>query len=329
VLRVPRLRFGHSAQLPALRALLARGQPLRHEDATTAAALYHRLEGYAVRADATSPLLGAHRHLALSTALVRAQLRDAAATIAAATGAPPVLVKGPTAAALHPSPELRSYGDLDLVVSKPMLRRAAAALEADGWRLSAAPRMGVAGGEPWQGFAECYGHELGLARDIGTRTVGVEVHWRLTDDPRTNGLDRDALARHGRELEGAIVPAAPELLLALALHLVAHPDRRLIMVQDVALAARVAGSELARAFDLAGELGVAWELHLALDAAEEHAGVVIERPSERPPKPPLGPLLAALWRGPRPIGVHIGRMAALGGPERLRYLAAGLRRARR
>jgi hypothetical protein len=326
---VSRLRFAHPARLPALRALLSGGQPVPHDDVTSAAVLYHRLEGYAVRADASSPLLGAHRQLALSTALVRAQLPDAARAIAAATGAPPALVKGPAAAALHPSPELRSYGDLDLVVPKPVLRRAAAALEADGWRLSAAPRMGVAGGEPWQGFAEAYGHELGLARDIGTRTVGVEVHWRLTDDPRTNALDRDALARHGTDLEGAIVPATPELLLALALHLVAHPDRRLIMVQDVALAARAAGSGIARALELAGELGVAWELHLALDAAEQYAGLVIERPSERPPKPSLGPLRAALWRGPRPIGVHIGRIAAVRGPERLRYLAAGLRRARR
>ena len=326
---MPRLRFAHRAHLPAFRALLAAGEPLGHDDATTAAALYHRLEGYAVRADPASPLLHAHRQIALSSALVRAQLPGAARTIAAATGAPPVLVKGPAAAALHPSPELRAYGDLDLVVPKPMLRPAAAALEAEDWRLSRAPRMGVAGGEPWHGFAEAYGHELGLARDIGSKTVGLEVHWRLVDDPRANGLDRDALARDGTDMDGAIVPAAPELLLALALHLVAHPDRRLIMVQDIALAADAAGGDLARAFDLAGELGVAWELHLALDAAEEHAGVVIERRTERPPKPPLGPLRAALWRGPRPIGVHVGRIAALGGPERLRYLAAGIRRARR
>jgi hypothetical protein len=189
--------------------------------------------------------------------------------------------------------------------------------------------MGVAGGEPWHGFAEAYGHELGLVRDIGSRTVGLEVHWRLVDDPRADGLDRDALARHGTELDGAIVPAAPELLLALALHLVAHPDRRLIMVQDVALAAQSAGAERARAFELAAELGVAWELHLALEAAEEHAGVATDRPAARPPKPPLGPLRAALWRGPRPLGVHVGRLAALSGGERLRYLAAGLRRARR
>jgi hypothetical protein len=322
---VPRLRFAHAARLPALRALLAEGRPLAHDDATISAALYHRLEGYAVRADLNSPLRAAHRRSAMGTALVRAQLSDAALAVTAGAGEPPVLVKGPAAAALHDAPDLRPYGDLDLVVTKPTLRRAAAALQAEGWTLSRAPRMGVAGGEPWHGFAEAYGHELGLARRIGARTAGVEVHWRLVDDPRADGLDRAALARHGEQLDGAIVPAAPELLLALAVHLVAHPDRRLLMVQDVALAAQASGAELVRAFELAQELGLGWELQLALDAVEEHTGLTVERLAPQPERPPLGPLRTALWRGPRPVGVHIGRLAALGGRERLRYAGAGLR----
>jgi hypothetical protein len=118
------------------------------------------------------------------------------------------------------------------------------------------------------------------------------------------------------------VPAAPELLLALALHLVAHPDRRLIMVQDVALAARAG---LPRAFELADRLGLAWELHLALDAAADFAGLQADRPSPRPARPPLGPLRTALWPGPRPVGVHVGRLAALDASGRLRYAGAGLR----
>jgi hypothetical protein len=323
--RVPRLRFAHAAQLPALRALLTDGRPLPHDDTTSAAAAYHRLEGYAVRADPASPLLAAHRQGALSSALVRAQLSTCAPAVTAVDGSPPVLVKGPAAAALHPSPELRPFGDLDLVVPKPALRPAAAALQAAGWRLSRAPRMGVAGGEPWPGFAESYGHELGLALDVGAKVVGVELHWRLVDDPRADALDRDVLASGGQMLDGAIVPAVPQLLVALALHLVAHPDRRLIMVQDVALAARAAGSELPRAFALADELRVGWELRLALDAAQEHAGLAIEWPGPRPRKPPLGPLRAALWPVPRPVAVHLGRLAALDGRGRLRYIAAGLR----
>lgn len=322
---MPSLRFAHRTQLPALRALLTHGRPLPRDEATTRAAAYHRLEGYAVRADPASPLLGAHRQAALSTALVRTQLPSAAHSVATAIGIPPVIVKGPAAAALHPSPELRPYGDLDLVVPKPLLRRAAAGLVADGWRYSRAPRMGVEGGEPWRGFAEAYGHELGLAREIGAKVVGAEVHWRLVDDPRADALDRDLLARDGDELGGAIAPATPSLLLALALHLVAHPDRRLLMVQDVALAARAAGAAIASAFELADELGLAWELQLALDAAEQHAGLAVQRPGPPPRKPPLGPLRAALWRGPRQLGVHAGRLAALRGRERLRYAAAGLR----
>jgi len=322
---VPRLRFAHSAQLRALRALLTYGRPLPRDDATTAAAAYHRLAGYAVRADPASPLVNVHRQAALDAALVRAQLPTAAAAIAAGTGSRPVLVKGPAAAALHASPDLRPYGDLDLVVDKEALRRAAAALEAQGWRLSRAPRMGVEGGEPWRGFAEAYGHELGLVREVGAKVVGAEVHWRLVDDPRADALGHGALGFHGHELDGAIVPAAPELLVVLALHLVAHPDRRLIMVKDIAAAVDAAGAQLGRAFELAARLGVGWELHLALDAAEQYTGLAVERPSPRPPRPPLGPLRTALWPVPRAVGVHIGRLAALDGRGRLRYLGAGLR----
>jgi hypothetical protein len=179
--------------------------------------------------------------------------------------------------------------------------------------------MGIAGGEPWAGFAEAYGHELGLARDVGARVAGLELHWRITDDPRVDVLDRDALARDGSNVDGVIVPARGPFLLTLALHLVAHPDRRLIMVQDIALAARSGVP-----FELAQELGFAWELHLALAAAKEHAGLEIDLPP-RPPRPPLGPLRTALWPGPRPLGVHIGRIAALRGRARLRYVRAGVR----
>jgi hypothetical protein len=318
------LRFAHAPHLPALCALLREGRPLARDAGVTAAAAYHRLEGYAARADPSSPLLGAHRRSALQTALVRAQLGSAAEVVKRAAGAPPLLVKGPAAAALHPSPALRPFSDLDLVVDKQALRPAFAALVGAGWRPSRAPRMGIEGGEPWRGFAEEFGHELGLVREVGARIVAVELHWRLVDDPRADALDGAALARHGHDLDGAIEPAAPELLLALALHLVAHPDRRLLMVQDVALAARAAGPDLPRAFDLAAELGLGWELALALDAAAQHLGLEADRPAPRPQRPALGPLRTALWRGPRPLGVHVGRLAALGRRERLRYVRGGL-----
>jgi hypothetical protein len=321
---VPTLRFAHARHLPALCALLREGRPLAHDAGVTAAAAYHRLEGYAARADPSSPLLGAHRRSALASALVRAQLGSVAEVVESAAGAPPVLVKGPVAAALHPSPALRPFSDIDLVVARPALRPAFAALVAAGWRPGRAPRMGIEGGEPWRGFAEEFGHELGLVREIGARPVAVELHWRLVDDPRADELVGEALARHGREIDGAIAPAAPELLLALALHMVAHPDRRLLMVQDVALAARAAGPGLQRAFGLAAELGLGWELELALDAAAQRLGLEVDRPAPRPQRPPLGPLRTALWRGPRPVGVHAGRLAALGTRGRLRYVRGGL-----
>ena len=182
--------------------------------------------------------------------------------------------------------------------------------------------MGVAGGEPWRGFAEAYGHELGLAREIGSRVVGLELHWRLTDDPRADALDRDALARHGTELDGAIVPAAPELLLALALHLVAHPDRRLLMVQDIALAARSADADIQRTFELAARArSSAGSWRLALDAAEEYAGVEVERPARRPRRP------RSARCGPRRGGARAARRPCRPpcGPPRQR--AAALRAA--
>src|SRR5207237_9741447 len=157
------------------------------------------------------------------------------------------------------------------------LRPAFEAMVAAGWDPGTAGRL--RGGEPWPGFAEAFGHELGVGRRIGRHPVGVELHWRLVDDPRANLLDREVLARGGTELDGAIVPGAPPLLLALALHLVAHPDRRLLMVQDVALAARACGDDgRAQAVELATALGLLWELRLALAAAVDHAALAIELP---------------------------------------------------
>jgi hypothetical protein len=58
---------------------------------------------------------------------------------------------------------------------------------------------------------------------------------------------------------------------------------------------------------------------------QDQLGVAVQRFGPRPAKPPLGPLRTALWPAPRPFGVHVGRLAALQGAERLRYLGAGLR----
>jgi hypothetical protein len=309
---VPRLRFAHARQLPALKALLTEGRPLAHDDDVTRAAAYHRLGGYAVAADPQSPLRVAHTRAALAAALVHHEAPGVAAIIARATGAEPVILKGPPVAALHAEPALRHSGDLDVLVPKAAFRAAAAALQAEGFAHATVSTGVDAIGEPWEGFAEAYGHDLMLTRMAGAHAVGVEVHWRVGADPRTRGLDHARLSPGAVRVAGLLAPAPAEQLVVLAVHAVGHLDRRLLMVQDIALlVATLDDAEWARAFAIARELALDGELHLALDAAQAFAGLVRERPGPPPRRPPLGPLALAAYPVPRMVHDHAGRLAGL------------------
>jgi hypothetical protein len=309
---VPRLRFAHGRHLPALKALLTEGRPLAHDDDVTRAASYHRLGGYASAADPQSPLRRAHTRAALAAALVGREAPAVAQIVADATGAEPVILKGPPVAALHAEPALRHSGDLDVLVPKASFRTAAAALEAEGFAHAAVGRGTAAIGEPWEGFAEDYGHDLMLTRTIGAHPLGVEVHWRVGFDPRTRALDHARLSAGAIRAGGVLSPAPAEQLLVLAVHMVGHLDRRLLMVQDIALLARALDDdEWNRAFAVARELELDRELHLALDAAEAFAGLHRERPAPAPGRPPLGPLVLASYSVPRVVHDHAGRLVGL------------------
>jgi hypothetical protein len=125
-------------------------------------------------------------------------------------------------------------------------------------------------------------------------------------------LDHARLSAGAVRADGLLAPAPAEQLVVLAVHMVGHLDRRLLMVQDIALLVRTLDdAEFNRTFALAHELELDWELHLALDAAQGHAGLGRERPGPPPRRPRLGPLALAGYSMPRAVHDHAGRLAGL------------------
>jgi hypothetical protein len=274
----------------------------------------------------------------LNAALLRQELGPAAEALTAATGAAPVIIKGPVLAErLYDAKGLRAFADLDLLVPAASLRGAVAALTERGWELARAGRTYAAMGEPLPGFAEDYGHELHVVRRVGAAEVHLEAHWRVTDDPIAARLDHAWLAPRARRLDGlgdhVLAPTPVDELLILAVHLLAHGSAtRLIWHVDLAFASR-ALDEAAweEAFAVADELGIGWPLHRALDRVAQTTGIARPRPRACPPAPPWGPLRAADTLPPR-LAEHVGRVAPLGWRGRGRYaariLAATARRVR-
>jgi Uncharacterised nucleotidyltransferase len=263
---------------------------------------------------------------ALNAALLRQELGPAAEALAAATGARPVVIKGPVLAErLYDAPGLRAFADLDLLVQRASLRDAVAALERCGWVPARTARSYAALGEPLPGFAEDYGHELHVVRRVGAAEVHLEVHWRVGDDPLSSRLDHARLSARARPLPGlgdhVLAPAPADELLVLAVHLIGHGrGARLIWHVDLALASRALDeAEWEEAFAVADELGLGWALHRALDRAEATTGVARPRPRACPPPPPWGPLRAADALPPR-VAEHAGRLASLGWGGRARYV---------
>jgi hypothetical protein len=262
----------------------------------------------------------------LNAALLRQELGPAAEALAAATGATPVVIKGPVLAErLYDAPGVRAFADLDLLVPRASLRDAVAALAQRGWEPARTARSYAAMGEPLPGYAEDYGHELHVVRRVGAAEAHLEVHWRVGDDPLTSRLDHAWLSSRARPLPGlgdhVLAPAPPDELLVLAVHLVGHGRAsRLIWHVDLALASRALDdAEWEEAFAVADELGLGWTLHRALDRAAATTGVARVRPRTCPPPPPWGPLRAADTLPPR-VAEHVGRLAPLGWGGRGRYV---------
>jgi hypothetical protein len=194
---------------------------------------------------------------------------------------------------------------------------------ARGFALARSERFFAADGEPWPGFAEEFGHELSLQRRAAGRGLLVELHWRLSDDPLGAALAHDRIAPRAVPFgDGLLAPDGPDTLLVLAVHLLHHErdDVRLIWLLDVGLARDALDDDgWSEAFARAGDAGLGWVLHTALDRAEAAFGGARPRP-EPPGRPPrLGPLRVG-QRLPGALGIHAGRLAGLGWRGRARYL---------
>lgn len=257
---------------------------------------------------------------ALHGRLLRRELSSVAPAVIAACGVAAVLIKGAALDRLRRDPRERSFADLDLVVPRDTLPAAVDALEALGYR---------PGAEPWRGYGERHGHEVALTRRLGAHALSCELHWRISDDRAADALDHARL-RHGASPLDAVdrsvlVPADPMHLLALCVHLLHEPAKRLVWIEDIALLARRPDDEGWRdAFALADEVGLGWALHRGLDYAAHH--LRLERARPRPPGPPprWGPLRAGErldgW-----VAFQAGRVPVPGWHRREGYLRSAAR----
>jgi hypothetical protein len=328
-LRRPPFSLPYQDQLPLLTALVRSdeapvGAP-RDSARFVSATLHHRVAGYVVRAlerervelpRGDRELLARHGAIQLvHSGALRQELAEVEPVLREACGVAPVCVKGPGVAdTLYPDHRLRPFSDLDLVVPEDALERGAEALRACGYEEVE---------EFHSQFARRHGHDRHMRKRIGIRTVDVELHWRVGDDPTCAALNHPLLSSStcltiaGAEVH---VPPPAEQLVCLAAHLLSDRTKRLIWVQDLTLAARSASAESWRqSFELADRLGLGWVLHRALDYAARHLGLERDRPLPAGAPPPWGPLRAVEELNV-PASLHFGRLAALGGLARVRYL---------
>jgi hypothetical protein len=328
-LRRPPLSLPYQDQLALLTPLVSSDERVvgapRDSARFVAATLHHRVTGYVIRALERDRISLSRRDRELlarrggiqlvHSGALRQELAAVAPVLAEACGAPPVCVKGPAVAeTLYPEHRLRPFSDLDLVVPEDALESGATALKARGYEEVE---------EFHPAFGRRHGHDRHMRKRIGIRTVDVELHWRVGDDPTCTPLNHALLASSARILVGDTevhVPQPAEQLVCLAAHLLSDRTKRLIWVQDVALAARSASAaSWQRTFELADRLGLGWVLHRALDYAAQHLELERERPLPAGSPPRWGPIRAVEELNV-PASLHFGRLAALGGRARVRYL---------
>jgi hypothetical protein len=294
------------------------------------AALYHYVAGYVVRAERSGrvelPTGERERVVAAATgsvvhaAVLRNELRNVSGVVGDVCGGPPLLLKGPALAErFYPDRGLRTYVDLDLLVPRDKLEAASRALVAHGYETLEEFRPG---------YAERYGHDIHVRRRLPDRTLDVELHWRIGDDPIGVSLSHERLAPDAQivQIGGApiAVPAPPAHLLLLAVHLLSDRKKRLCWINDIALlAASLDDPAWSETFALAAELGLAWPLHRSLDYAAHHLGFDRPRVGATVPPPRWGPMRAVEELDLR-ASPHIGRLAGLGWRERVAFMRSVL-----
>jgi len=294
------------------------------------AALYHCVAGYLSRAVRSGRLelpAGERERVAAAAtasvvhaAVLRNELANVSEVLADVCGSPPLLLKGPALAEqFYPDRGLRPYADLDLLVRRDQLGAASRALAAHGYETLEEFRPG---------YAERYGHDIHVRRWLPDRTLDVELHWRIGDDPIGVSLSHERLAPDAEivEIGGAriAVPAPPAHLLVLAVHLLSDRKKRLCWINDIArVAASLDDLAWSEAFALATELDLVWPLHRALDYAECHLGFDRGRARANVSPPRWGPMRAVEELDLR-ASPHIGRLAGMGWRERLAFMRSVL-----
>ncbi len=140
-------------------------------------------------------------------------VQDETLGVLAAGGIEAVILKGVAAGMLYPDPALRSYGDIDCMVSPDNLGKARSALLAAGFM-----------GEDDEGVSD---HHVGLEKD----GVHLELHWRPNGIPqgaskeRLDVLFQDALAHtETATVQGHEFPVFPTMIngVVLLLHARKH-----------------------------------------------------------------------------------------------------------
>lgn len=180
-----------------------------------------------VRADPTQRMLqGA------VSALLAGQA-ERIATHLSGRSVPAVVLKGPDFAyRLYPNPAVRTYGDIDLLVSESAVKAAEAELAA----------MGLQRDEPEMKYAAGYGESRWRGR-VGQAAYRVELHWNLINSPtlrRALSVRLEDLRLEPSSCQGGLPrPDAASLLLIAAVHAAAgHQFDRLLGLCDVLQAAR-------------------------------------------------------------------------------------------
>lgn len=216
---------------PAVRRLRAAGA----DGGFPAAASFHGVAGYAYRSlrlaggtePATLAQLEGLRAGALHTHLRALGDLPWLGEVLGAADVRWLVVKGPVLAAMHGAPDLRAYGDLDVVVPAASFATALSALERAGARVLA---------HNWWHRLDVVAGEVPVALPSGTL---VDLHWHLLNDAdlrREFTLSMPALFARAREVDvgGWRVTTLGDVdtTLALVLHTAASGANRLVWLKD-------------------------------------------------------------------------------------------------
>jgi hypothetical protein len=289
---------------------------------------FHRLTGLAVRGYEEGSLLLNEsqandvfdRHeSAMTLALTIEQQLLRVDTAAEGAGVRLICLKGPAVARVaYPTPELRPFGDVDLLVATPQWRSACALLERVGYRrLSPEPRVG-------------FDERFGKAATFVNRSGGVvDLHRTLVRGPFGLWIEPDELMAHtatfdigGRVLErldttGQLVHAAIHASLGARTPL-------LLPIRDVAQILASAEIDVARlrAWAARGRLAVVFER--AFQLIERELGVRLEVPYVGTARSGDRRALAAYSGSSRSLAIGVGTIRAIPGVGNKIAYVAGL-----